>query len=84
MSFWNWYLFVGSLKSETLFKIKLSKEDWEWKATEIKELFKWEYWRIRDAVVWPDENLYILTSNKDGRWEVKKWDDRILKISIKN
>ena len=39
-----------------------------------------EYGRLRDASMGPDGNLYILTSNRDGRGSPAPNDDRILRI----
>ena len=36
--------------------------------------------RLRDASMGPDGNLYILTSNQDGRGSPAKNDDKILRI----
>jgi hypothetical protein len=38
------------------------------------------YGRLRDASMGPDGNLYILTSNQDGRGTPAENDDRILRI----
>jgi len=38
------------------------------------------YGRLRDASMGPDGNLYVLTSNQDGRGSPAENDDRILKI----
>lgn len=81
MTFWNWYIFMTTLKRETLFQIKITKKEWKYKAEVKNKLFVWKYWRLRDAYVWPNNSLYILTSNTDGRWNINKWDDKILKIS---
>jgi len=39
-----------------------------------------EYGRLRDASMGPDGNLYIMTSNRDGRGSPEPNDDRILRI----
>jgi len=39
-----------------------------------------EFGRLRDASMGPDGNLYILTSNRDGRGTPASNDDRILRI----
>ena len=43
-------------------------------------LFSNTFGRLRDAAVGPDGNLYLLTSNRDGRESPAENDDRILKI----
>lgn len=46
-----------------------------------KKLFEGNFGRIRDVAVGPDDNLYVLTSNQDGRGTPHTNDDRILRIS---
>lgn len=83
ITFWEDKLFVTTLRTQTLMMITIEK-DWEdWIATDIKDFLKEKYWRLRDVVVWEDNNLYVLTSNRDGRWNPSEVDDRILKISLK-
>ena len=43
-------------------------------------LFSKEFGRLREASMGPDGNLYILTSNRDGRGSPSSNDDRILRI----
>jgi hypothetical protein len=43
-------------------------------------LFSNTFGRLREATVGPDGNLYLLTSNRDGRGSPVENDDRILKI----
>ena len=45
-----------------------------------QKLFEGEFGRLRDVVTGPDGNLYVLTSNKDGRGSPEINDDRILRI----
>lgn len=46
------------------------------------EYFAGEYGRIRDVVVAPDGNLWILTNNTDGRGDPSAGDDKILSVDI--
>ncbi len=39
------------------------------------------YGRLRDAVAGPDGALYVLTSNRDGRGNPRRGDDKILRIT---
>jgi hypothetical protein len=43
-------------------------------------LFEKTFGRLRDASMGPDGNLYLLTSNQDGRGSPAENDDRILRI----
>lgn len=47
-----------------------------------KKLFEESYGRVRDVVFGPDDALYILTSNRDGRGNPVSNDDRLIKISL--
>lgn len=48
----------------------------------ITEIFKDEFGRIRDIVVGPDNNLYIATSNLDGRGKPNLNDDKIFRVIV--
>lgn len=74
--------FVG-LRGQALYsldiRIKITTEiEKEKKAP--KEHFKGQYGRLRDVVLGPDNLLYILTSNKDGRGNPLTSDDRVIMI----
>jgi hypothetical protein len=45
-----------------------------------QKIFQGEFGRLRDVVTGPDEFLYLLTSNRDGRGDPKTNDDKILRI----
>ena len=51
------------------------------KVISSKALFLGEVGRLRDASVGPNGDLYILTSNCDGRGSPAPNDDRILRIT---
>ena len=40
------------------------------------------YGRLRDVEVGPDGHLYVLTSNHDGRAELRPNDDKILRLKF--
>ena len=48
---------------------------------EDETLFKGDYGRLRTVVEGPDGDLYVLTSNQDGRGAPSDDDDRILRIT---
>jgi glucose/arabinose dehydrogenase len=39
-----------------------------------------DYGRLRTVVVGPDDALYVLTSNRDGRGNPDDADDRVLRV----
>lgn len=78
---WRNRLFVAGLRSETLFCVTLTHEgdgpdggtrfddDWlddRYVAT-VHRLYEGEYGRLRHVQSGPDGDLYLLTSNRDGR-----------------
>jgi quinoprotein glucose dehydrogenase len=76
-------LFVATLRSESLIRIKLAPKSEKvtrierWFAKDFKE---GKYGRIRDVVEGPDGALYFLTNNTDGRGSPGPGDDRIYRI----
>ncbi len=76
-------LFVATLKSQTLLRIRLSKDSG--KVTRIERWFssnysEGKYGRLRDVVEGPDGALYFLSNNRDGRGSPKPGDDKIYRI----
>lgn len=79
MDFYKGSLYVSSLRSKTLIKIDLDKNN---NVVSVSRLFEDEYGRLRDVKTYGDY-MYVLTSNRDGRGNTKEGDDKILKISLK-
>ena len=75
-AFINNSLFFGGLRGETLYEAIIKDNQ-----ITLKEHFKKEFGRIRDVVIGPDGELYITTSNHDGRGSPKISDDKIIKIN---
>jgi len=73
-------LFVATLRSECLVRIKLNKESANYKVLRIERWFENKYGRIRDIVQGPDGLLYFLTNNRDGRGKPRIGDDKIYRI----
>jgi len=76
---WENKYFIATLRGEHLRMLDLDLE--ENKVISSEALFLGEFGRLRDASVGPDGNLYILTSNRDGRGSPAPNDDRILRIT---
>ena len=74
---WADKYFVATLRGNHLRMLDLDIEKNQVISSEA--LFS-EYGRLRDASMGPDGNLYLLTSNRDGRGNPAENDDRILKI----
>ncbi len=75
---WTNKYFVATLRGGHLRMLDLDIE--ENKVISSEALFSNTYGRLRDASMGPDGNLYLLTSNRDGRGSPIGNDDRILKI----
>jgi len=88
MTFWHDHLFVATLRSQALIRIDITHSGDSYEVTGIDRLFAndWSsgiYGRLRDTVVGPDNALYVLTNNYDGRGTPREGDDKILRITLK-
>ena len=77
-------LFLATLGSQALFHISF-KDHQKYEIARIERWFAWDldsgiYGRLRDVAVAPDGHLYVLTSNTDGRAQLRLADDKILRI----
>lgn len=75
---WKGSLLVTSLRGVTLYRLSLSTDGAS--VAEREALFAGEYGRLRDVLVGPDGEVYLATSNRDGRGRPAGDDDRILRI----
>jgi glucose/arabinose dehydrogenase len=85
-AFWRGDLYIATLRSRALIRLRLDRSEGKWRAIGIQRWFvdghgEALYGRLRDAVVGPDGALYVLTSNRDGRGYPRRGDDRILRIT---
>jgi glucose/arabinose dehydrogenase len=76
---WQGSLLVTSLRGSTLFRLTLSADGT--RVTAREALYAGEYGRLRDVLVGPAGEVYVATSNRDGRGRPASDDDRILKIT---
>jgi len=88
MTFYRGDLYVATLRSRSLVKIGLSRENNNFKVKKIEHLFNdgrgsSGYGRIRTVVIGPDGYLYFLTNNRDGRGRPGAGDDKIVRFKIK-
>ena len=74
---WENKYFVATLRGNHLRMLDLDIEANQVISSEV--VFS-NFGRLRDASMGPDGNLYILTSNQDGRGSPAENDDRILRI----
>ena len=75
---WKGSLLVTSLSGGALYRLTLSANGLA--VTERETLLQGEYGRFRDVLAGPDGEVYLATSNRDGRGRPRGEDDRILKI----
>ncbi len=74
-------LFVG-LRGQTLYRLTIDINDPN-KVVALERLLVGEYGRLRDVVQGPDEAIYILTSNRDGRGRPAEDDDKVLRLVVR-
>ena len=67
---------MASLNGERLWRVDVDGAD----ASNPTDFFVGEYGRLRTVVVAPNGNLWVTTSNRDGRGDPAEADDRILEI----
>jgi aldose sugar dehydrogenase len=73
-------LFFGALKGEAIVRLVIENR----KITAQEFLLKKHMGRIREVAESPEGFIYFSTSNKDGRGDVAKTDDRILRMVPEN
>jgi glucose/arabinose dehydrogenase len=76
---WHGSLLATSLKAETLFRFTLSPDGARIVAKE--PLLGTRFGRLRDVLVAPTGEIYIATSNRDGRGSPGRDDDRLIRLS---
>jgi glucose/arabinose dehydrogenase len=69
-------LWLASLRGERLWRIDVNGA----RASKPADFFVGKYGRMRTVVLAPDGNLWVTTSNRDGRGDPKNGDDRILLV----
>ncbi len=72
-------LWMASLHGERLWQIELDEDG----IAKPKDYFVGDYGRLRTVVAAPDGNLWVSTSNKDGRGDPGPKDDQILEIALR-
>jgi glucose/arabinose dehydrogenase len=76
LAFLDGRLWLASLRGERLWRIDVNGR----RASNPADFFVGKYGRMRTVVVAPDGNLWVTTSNRDGRGEPADADDRILLV----
>ena len=76
---WRGSLLATSLRAATLFRFTLSNDGARIVSREA--LLADRYGRLRDVLVAPNGDVFIATSNRDGRGSPGREDDRILRLA---
>jgi glucose/arabinose dehydrogenase len=76
---WAGSLLFTGLRGETLYRVTIDANDPR-KAILQERLFYRQFGRLRDVAESPDGNLYLLTSNRDGRGSPNAEDDRVIRL----
>lgn len=76
LAFLGGHLWLASLRGERLWRIDVDGA----RASHPADFFVGKYGRMRTVVVAPDGNLWVTTSNRDGRGKPASHDDRILLV----
>jgi len=90
LEFFDNELFVATLGSSALINIELTHQGgYQYKVEKIERWFaegnySGVYGRFREVTKGPDADLYLLTSNRDGRGNPRTGDDHIYKLKIEN
>ena len=79
---WAGSLLFTGLRGQTLYRLPLDPNDPR-KTGQLERHFSRRFGRLRDVVEGPDGNLYLLTSNRDGRGSPIEDDDRLIRLSFK-
>ncbi len=76
---WMGKLLVANLRGEQLLAISLNEE-----GTEVEQIESWlknEYGRLREVIQATDGSIYLTTSNRDGRGNPDRTDDKIIRLT---
>jgi glucose/arabinose dehydrogenase len=75
---WRNSLLATSLKGSTLYRLALSPDGS--RITNREAFLSDRYGRLRDVLVAPNGDVFVATSNRDGRGSPAREDDRILRL----
>jgi len=71
-------LWVAALRGERLWQVPITGSG------DPQSFFRGDFGRLRAAETAPDGSLWVLTSNRDGRGDPVREDDRVLRLAMGN
>jgi glucose/arabinose dehydrogenase len=77
IAYWRGALYLAALRGQRLWRVPV---DGQGRAGRPQALLEGNHGRLRTVVVAPDGSLWVTTSNRDGRGQVRDGDDRILRF----
>jgi glucose/arabinose dehydrogenase len=78
LAYLDGHVWMAALRGARLWRVDVSTGT----AKDPQDFFVGDYGRMRAVVVAPDGNLWVTTSNRDGRGEPAAQDDRILVVDV--
>ncbi|HZB35274.1 MAG TPA: PQQ-dependent sugar dehydrogenase [Gaiellaceae bacterium] len=75
-SAWTGSFVFGTLRGEELVRLRVAGA----RVLGAQRLYEDRFGRIRNFIEGPDGALYLLTSNRDGRGDPSRADDRIIRL----
>ncbi|MGQ0624742.1 MAG: PQQ-dependent sugar dehydrogenase [Sporichthyaceae bacterium] len=78
IAFWKGSIWMAGLRGSRLWQIPLTSSGPP--TATPKDHFTDEFGRLRTVAAAPDGSLWVITSNTDGRGQVRSGDDRVLRI----
>jgi len=76
LAYLDGYLWMAALRGERLWRVRVDGD----RAVEPEGFFIGDYGRVRTVAVTPDGQLWVMTSNLEGRGDPQPGDDRILLV----
>jgi glucose/arabinose dehydrogenase len=79
LAFHEGSLWMASLRGQRLWQVPVDDGETD----KPRDWFVGDYGRLRTVVVAPNGNLWVTTSNRDGRGDPARRDDRILEVALR-
>jgi len=79
---WTGSMLFTGLRGQTLYRLVLDSSN-PTRVNSFDKLLAGDYGRLRDVAQGPDNTIYILTSNRDGRGRPVADDDRLLRLTVR-